>query len=182
MASQATKPDQPRRRCDTALRALGSRAHGRRRSGSASTLAACHAAALSPARLRRDEAIQRGHRRQRRALPLRGGRLGGKVSGPVLLLDHTGRKSGRRRTTPVLYIQDRDDLVVVGSARAPTSTPPVAQPQGEPGDHRPGPLPAPPSRRAPGDARGRRSGCGRAWSTPAPTTRFTSGERSARSR
>jgi deazaflavin-dependent oxidoreductase (nitroreductase family) len=43
---------------------------------------------------------------------LSGGRLG---SGPVLLLDHTGRKSGRRRTTPVLYIQDGDDLVVVGS-------------------------------------------------------------------
>ena len=46
---------------------------------------------------------------------LSGGRLGGKVSGPVLLLEQTGRKSGRRRTTPVLYIQDRDDLVVVGS-------------------------------------------------------------------
>jgi deazaflavin-dependent oxidoreductase (nitroreductase family) len=43
---------------------------------------------------------------------LSGGRLG---SGPVLLLEHTDRKSGPRRTTPVLYIQDGDDLVVVGS-------------------------------------------------------------------
>jgi deazaflavin-dependent oxidoreductase (nitroreductase family) len=33
----------------------------------------------------------------------------------VLLLAHTGRKSGRRRTTPVLYIQDGDDLIVVAS-------------------------------------------------------------------
>jgi F420H(2)-dependent quinone reductase len=30
---------------------------------------------------------------------LSGGKLG---SGPVRLLEHTGRKSGRRRTTPVL--------------------------------------------------------------------------------
>jgi len=110
---------------------------------------------------------------------LSGGRLG---SGPVLLLEHTGRKSGRWRTTPVLYIQDGDDLVVVGSRVGSVRPRLVAQPQGEPGDHRPGPLPAPPGRRAPGDARGRRSGCGRASSTPTPTTRFTSGERSARSR
>ena len=47
---------------------------------------------------------------------LSGGRLGGKVSGaPVLLLDHIGRKTGRRRTTPVLYMPDGDDLIVVAS-------------------------------------------------------------------
>jgi F420H(2)-dependent quinone reductase len=47
---------------------------------------------------------------------LTSGRLGGKVSGvPVLLLDHIGRKTGRRRTTPVLYMPDGDDLVVVAS-------------------------------------------------------------------
>ncbi|TMK42339.1 MAG: nitroreductase family deazaflavin-dependent oxidoreductase [Actinobacteria bacterium] len=47
---------------------------------------------------------------------LTGGRLGGKVSGaPVLLLDHVGRKSGKSRTTPVLYLEDGSDLVVVGS-------------------------------------------------------------------
>lgn len=47
---------------------------------------------------------------------LSGGRLGGKVSGaPVLLLDHLGRKTGRPRTTPVLYMPDGDNLIVVAS-------------------------------------------------------------------
>jgi deazaflavin-dependent oxidoreductase (nitroreductase family) len=45
-----------------------------------------------------------------------GGRMGGKVKGaPVLLLDHVGRKSGKARTTPLLYLEDGADLVVVGS-------------------------------------------------------------------
>jgi deazaflavin-dependent oxidoreductase (nitroreductase family) len=45
-----------------------------------------------------------------------GGRRGGKVKGaPVLLLEHVGRKSGRARTTPVLYLADGDDLVLVAS-------------------------------------------------------------------
>ncbi len=45
-----------------------------------------------------------------------GGRLGSKFSGaPVLLLDHVGRKSGKARTTPLLYLEDGGDLVVVGS-------------------------------------------------------------------
>jgi deazaflavin-dependent oxidoreductase (nitroreductase family) len=110
---------------------------------------------------------------------LSGGRLG---SGPVLLLEHTDRKSGPRRTTPVLYIQDGDDLVVVGSRVGSDFDPawwlnlkanPATTVQVR--SQRPG-------RCAPGDARGRRSGCGRASSTPTPSTRFTSGERSARSR
>lgn len=47
---------------------------------------------------------------------LTGGRLGGKVRGvPVLLLDHVGRRSGQRRTTPLMYLQDGDDLVIVAS-------------------------------------------------------------------
>jgi deazaflavin-dependent oxidoreductase (nitroreductase family) len=51
-----------------------------------------------------------------RAYRLTGGRLGGKMKGaPVLLLDHVGRKTGRARTTPVLYLTDGDDLVIVGS-------------------------------------------------------------------
>jgi deazaflavin-dependent oxidoreductase (nitroreductase family) len=50
------------------------------------------------------------------AYRLSGGRLGNTVKGaPVLLLDHVGRKSGKRRTTPVLYLRDGDDLVVVAS-------------------------------------------------------------------
>jgi deazaflavin-dependent oxidoreductase (nitroreductase family) len=45
-----------------------------------------------------------------------GGRLGGKFKGaPVLLLDHVGRKSGRARTSPVLYLEEGPNLVVVGS-------------------------------------------------------------------
>ena len=51
-----------------------------------------------------------------RVYRLTGGRLGGKVKGaPVLLLDHLGRKTGRARTTPVLYLRDGADLVIVGS-------------------------------------------------------------------
>jgi deazaflavin-dependent oxidoreductase (nitroreductase family) len=34
---------------------------------------------------------------------------------PTLLLEHVGRKSGQRYTTPVLYLQDGPDLVVVAS-------------------------------------------------------------------
>jgi len=55
---------------------------------------------------------------------LTGGRLGGKVAGaPVLLLDHCGRKSGRRRTTPLLYMADGEDLVIVGSRGGSDATP-----------------------------------------------------------
>jgi deazaflavin-dependent oxidoreductase (nitroreductase family) len=47
---------------------------------------------------------------------LPGGRLGRTIRGvPVLLLEHVGRKSGRLRTTPVFYLQDGDDLVIVAS-------------------------------------------------------------------
>jgi F420H(2)-dependent quinone reductase len=55
---------------------------------------------------------------------LSGGRVGGTVRGvDILLLDHVGRKSGKRRTSPLLYIADGDDLVIVaskgGSAKHP---------------------------------------------------------------
>jgi deazaflavin-dependent oxidoreductase (nitroreductase family) len=53
-----------------------------------------------------------------------GGRLGGKVSGaPVLLLDHVGRRSGQARTSPVLYLEDGPDLVVVASRGGSDATP-----------------------------------------------------------
>lgn len=47
-----------------------------------------------------------------------GGRLGGRFPGgaPVLLLDHVGRRSGRTFTTPLLYLRDGADLVVVASS------------------------------------------------------------------
>jgi deazaflavin-dependent oxidoreductase (nitroreductase family) len=45
-----------------------------------------------------------------------GGRLGGTQGGaPVLLLDHVGRKTGKRRTAPLVYTRDGDDLVIVAS-------------------------------------------------------------------
>ena len=34
---------------------------------------------------------------------------------PMLLLDHVGAKSGVKRTSPLLYIPDGDDLVIVAS-------------------------------------------------------------------
>ncbi|MFM9700555.1 nitroreductase family deazaflavin-dependent oxidoreductase [Streptomyces europaeiscabiei] len=51
------------------------------------------------------------------------GRLGGtwrmaagfRKPAPVLLLDHRGRKSGRLYTTPLLYMTDGPDTVVVAS-------------------------------------------------------------------
>lgn len=47
---------------------------------------------------------------------LTGGLVGGRFGGaPILLLTTTGRKSGRARTTPLLYLRDGDDIVVVGS-------------------------------------------------------------------
>jgi deazaflavin-dependent oxidoreductase (nitroreductase family) len=47
-----------------------------------------------------------------------GGRLGHTipgVGGKMLLLDHVGAKSGTRRTSPLLYVEDGKDLVVVAS-------------------------------------------------------------------
>jgi F420H(2)-dependent quinone reductase len=44
------------------------------------------------------------------------GRIGGRYRGaPVLLLLHRGRKSGKERVSPLLYLADGDDLVIVGS-------------------------------------------------------------------
>ena len=34
---------------------------------------------------------------------------------PMLLLDHVGAKSGQKRTSPLAYIRDGDDVVVVAS-------------------------------------------------------------------
>jgi F420H(2)-dependent quinone reductase len=45
-----------------------------------------------------------------------GGKVGGSMKGaPILLLTTTGRKSGKRRTTPLLYLRDGDALAVVAS-------------------------------------------------------------------
>jgi deazaflavin-dependent oxidoreductase (nitroreductase family) len=46
-----------------------------------------------------------------------GGRVGHRFPGfpPFLLLDHVGAKSGAKRTSPLLYIRDGDDVVIVAS-------------------------------------------------------------------
>ena len=44
------------------------------------------------------------------------GKLGGRMGGaPVLLLTTTGRKSGKARTTPLLFLRDGTQLIVVAS-------------------------------------------------------------------
>src|ERR1043166_9781739 len=53
-----------------------------------------------------------------------GGRIGGRVGrAPVLLLTTTGRKSGQKRTAPVVYLADGDRMVVIntnaGNERVP---------------------------------------------------------------
>ena len=48
---------------------------------------------------------------------LSGGKIGGQFGkSPVLLLNSTGRKTGKQRTTPLLYLKDGDNLVLVASA------------------------------------------------------------------
>lgn len=56
----------------------------------------------------------RGHARLYRAT---GGRVGGRLPGlpSLLLLDHVGARSGRRRTTPLVYMPVGDDLLIVAS-------------------------------------------------------------------
>ena len=46
-----------------------------------------------------------------------GGRIGHRIPRVrnMLLLDHLGARSGRRRTTPLSYIRDGDDYVIVAS-------------------------------------------------------------------
>jgi len=52
-----------------------------------------------------------------------GGRLGGtwrigagfRNPVPICLLEHRGRKTGKLRTTPLVYLEDRDRVVVVAS-------------------------------------------------------------------
>jgi len=45
-----------------------------------------------------------------------GGLIGRSIFGaPILLLTVTGRKSGRTHTTPLIYLQDGDSFVIVGS-------------------------------------------------------------------
>jgi deazaflavin-dependent oxidoreductase (nitroreductase family) len=46
-----------------------------------------------------------------------GGLIGQRILGgpPMLLLDHIGAKSGTKRTSPLAYVQDGDDIVLIAS-------------------------------------------------------------------
>lgn len=46
-----------------------------------------------------------------------GGRIGHRIPGlpPMLLLDHVGAKSGVRRTSPLLYVEEGGDIAIVAS-------------------------------------------------------------------
>lgn len=64
----------------------------------------------------------RGHAAIYRAT---GGRVGGRLRGlpDLLLLDHVGARSGKRRTTPLVYMRDGDGLLIVASKGGHPSNP-----------------------------------------------------------
>src|SRR5262249_6226366 len=53
-----------------------------------------------------------------------GGHLRGGPAARILLLDHVGARSGRRRTSPLMYHEDGDRVAVVAS-KAGQPTPPA---------------------------------------------------------
>jgi deazaflavin-dependent oxidoreductase (nitroreductase family) len=58
--------------------------------------------------------LMRGHAAIYRAT---GGRIGGSFPGvpPLLLIDHVGARSGQHRATPLVYMPEGEQLVVVAS-------------------------------------------------------------------
>ncbi|CAM4018619.1 nitroreductase family deazaflavin-dependent oxidoreductase [Nocardia ninae] len=53
-----------------------------------------------------------------------GGKLGGRLGkAPILLLTTVGRKSGQRRTSPLLYRQEGDRYLIAGSHRGTPTHP-----------------------------------------------------------
>jgi deazaflavin-dependent oxidoreductase (nitroreductase family) len=58
--------------------------------------------------------LMKGHTAIYRAT---GGVVGHRFPGapPMLLLDHVGARSGKKRTTPLAYLRDGDDVVIVAS-------------------------------------------------------------------
>lgn len=55
---------------------------------------------------------------------LTGGRIGGRYRGvEILLLEHMGRKSGKKRLTPLYYIQDGDRYLIAASDQGAAKNP-----------------------------------------------------------
>lgn len=51
-----------------------------------------------------------------RLLRMTGGRLGSRIGrGPILVLITEGRRSGRTRTSPLIYAEDRGDFIIAAS-------------------------------------------------------------------
>ena len=48
-------------------------------------------------------------------MKLSGGRVRTTLSAPTVLLTHTGAKSGKKRSTPLAYFTDGDDVVLIAS-------------------------------------------------------------------
>jgi deazaflavin-dependent oxidoreductase (nitroreductase family) len=62
--------------------------------------------------------LQRAAGLHTRAYQATGGRVGQNIpgiGGKMCLLDHVGAKSGTKRTTPLLYVEDGEDVVIVAS-------------------------------------------------------------------
>ena len=60
------------------------------------------------------------------------GRIRISFTAPTILLTHTGAKTGKRRTTPLLYFTDAANVVLIASkGGAPSRL--VSQPEGTPG-------------------------------------------------
>ncbi|HEY2769345.1 MAG TPA: nitroreductase family deazaflavin-dependent oxidoreductase [Solirubrobacteraceae bacterium] len=59
----------------------------------------------------------------KRLLPATNGRISLALGQPVLCLEVTGAKSGKRRRTPLLYMEHGDDLVMIASATGRTQHP-----------------------------------------------------------
>jgi F420H(2)-dependent quinone reductase len=60
-------------------------------------------------------AINVGQRVDPHLMRLTRGRVRLAVTAPTVLLTHTGAKSGKRRTTPLLYFTDGEDVVLIAS-------------------------------------------------------------------
>jgi deazaflavin-dependent oxidoreductase (nitroreductase family) len=46
---------------------------------------------------------------------LSGGRVKSTINAPTVLLTHTGAKSGKKRTTPLAYFTDRENVILIAS-------------------------------------------------------------------
>ena len=102
---------------------------------------------------------------------------------PTLLLEHVGRKSGTPFTTPLLFLDDPPNVVIVASVGGMRKNPQwfanlMAHPETRVDLPK---QPRPSGAGARGRRRGARAGCGRCSSTSTPTSRSTRGGPTGRS-